>query len=117
MPQESCFLEKDDKGIQYNSRENRKYQLFQYLYFSQNTNPYWYADWKDKGWVRMLEQNHPHESQMKKLEKGEEKIFYLTAALHRAESSQKFIPLQSFGDFFASIFPLPHGQQWGDNRA
>lgn len=57
----------------------------------------------------MLEQNHPHEAQMKKLEKGEEKIFYLTAALHRAESSQKFIPLQSLGDFFASIFPLPHG--------
>jgi len=50
--------------------------------------------------VRRIEQDHPYEAQMKKEEKREEKILDLTASLHRAESSQKFIQLQSFGDIF-----------------
>ena len=54
--------------------------------------------------MRRIEQERPCEAQMKKPEKGDEKIFDLTASLHRAESSQKFIQLQSFGDIFCVFF-------------
>lgn len=54
--------------------------------------------------MRRTGQDHPCKAQMKKLEEGEEKIFYLTASLHGAESSQKFIHLQYFADIFCIFF-------------
>lgn len=60
-----------------------------------------YADWKDKGWVRRVEQDHPCEAQMKKLKKGKEKIFDLRASLNPVKSSSSCNHLVIF---FASFF-------------
>lgn len=58
--------------------------------------------------MRRIKQDHPCEAHMKKLEKGDEKIFDLTVCLHRADCSQKFNPAAIMWWHFLHLFFLCH---------